>query len=150
MEPPSPHQRWRLDTNSYFEPIGISEVPSELELRTNQVDATPVEIEDLQDDEFVRNFNSPLTDLNDPLIFQVRPFNSPVIGVLVGRLISSAGESPSTSSSVAQAEGVPPPPEGAPRENIPTTPLTPASRVVRPSASTNVVGTSGGVVNVDP
>ena len=48
--------------------IGISEVVSEPELRKNQVDTTAVEIEDLQVDEFARNFNSPLTDLNDPVI----------------------------------------------------------------------------------
>ena len=40
-------QRRRLDTDSYFEPIGVSEVPGELELRTNQFDLTAVEIEDL-------------------------------------------------------------------------------------------------------
>ena len=69
-----------------------------------------------------------------------------MIGVLVSRLMSSAGESSSTSTSATPAEGVPPPPMGAPRENIPTTPLTPASQVVLPPASTNVVGTSSGVV----
>ena len=68
VEPPSPPQRQTLDTNGSFEPIGISEVTGELELRKNQVDTTPVEIEDLQADEFARNFNSPLTDLNDPVI----------------------------------------------------------------------------------
>ena len=41
---------------------------------------------------------------------------------------------------------MPPPPVGTPRTNIPATPSTPASRVVQPLASTNVVGTSGGVV----
>ena len=102
-------QRRRLDTYGYFKPVGISEVLGELELRTNQVDTTPVEIEELQDDKFVRNFNSPLTNLNDPLIIQVRPFNSPVIGVPMGRLMSSVGESSSTSTSAAPAEGVPPP-----------------------------------------
>ena len=100
----------------------------------------------MQAKEFVRNFNSPLTNLNDLVIVQVHPFNSPMIGVPMGRIMSSAGQSYSTSTSVASAEGVPPPPVGAPRADIPTTPLTPASRVVRPSASTNVVGTFGGVV----
>ena len=61
-------QRRRLDTYGYFKPVGISEVLGEPELRTNQVDTTPVEIEDFQADEFVRNFNSPLTDLNNPVI----------------------------------------------------------------------------------
>ena len=47
-----------------------------------------VEIEDLQDDEFARNFNTPLTYLNDPVIVQVHPFDPPVIGVTVGRIMS--------------------------------------------------------------
>ena len=68
VEPPPPPQRQRLDTDGYFEPVGISEVSSEPELRENQVDTTTVEIEYLQADEFARNFNSPLTDLNDPVI----------------------------------------------------------------------------------
>ena len=76
---------------------------------------------------FARNFNSPLTDLNDPMIVQVHPFNSLVIGVPLGRLMSTTGESSSTSTSVAPAEGVPPPLIGTPRTSIPTTPLTPAS-----------------------
>ena len=53
LEPPPPHQRWRLDTDGSFEPIGVSEVPSELELRENHVDLTIVKIEELQADEFV-------------------------------------------------------------------------------------------------
>ena len=80
------------------------------------------------------------------MIIQVRPFISPVIGVPVGRLMSSVGEIPSTSTSAAPVEGVPPPLVGAPRTNTPTTPLTPASQVFQPPTSTNVVGTSGGVV----
>ena len=68
VEPSSPPQRQRLDTDSSFKPVGISEVPGEPKLRTNQVDTTPVEIGYLQDDEFARNFNSPLTNLNDPVI----------------------------------------------------------------------------------
>ena len=75
LEPPPPPQRWILDTDGSYEPIGVSEVLGEPELRTNQFDLTIVEIEDLQVDEFARNFNSPLTDLNDPVIVQVRPFN---------------------------------------------------------------------------
>ena len=46
VEPPSPPQRWILDIDGSFEPVGISEVLGELELRTNQVDTTIVEIED--------------------------------------------------------------------------------------------------------
>ena len=68
VDPPPPPQRWRLDTDGSFEPIGISEVLGELELRTNHVDTTTVEIEDSQVDDFARNFNSPLTDLNDTVI----------------------------------------------------------------------------------
>ena len=68
MEPPPPPQRRILDIDGSFKPVGISEVPGEPELRTNQVDTTPVEIEELQDDKFVRNFNAPLTDLNDLVI----------------------------------------------------------------------------------
>ena len=47
VEPPQPPQRRRLDTNGSFELVGISEVPGEPEIRTNQVDTTTVEIEDL-------------------------------------------------------------------------------------------------------
>ena len=68
VEPPLPHQRWRLELNDFFKPVRISEVLGKIELRTNQVDTTIVEIEYLQTDEFARNFNSPLTDLNDPVI----------------------------------------------------------------------------------
>ena len=100
----------------------------------------------MQADEFARNFNSPLTNLNDPVIVQVRPFNSPVIGVHLGRLMSIAGEISSTSTSTAPAEGVPPPPIGAPRTSIPTTPLTPASRVVQPSDPTSSIGTSSDIL----
>ena len=96
VEPPPPPQRRRLDTDNSFEPVGISEVPSEPELRTNQVDTTAVEIEDLQADKFARNFNSPHTDLNDPAIIQVHPFNSPVIGIPISKLMASVGESPYT------------------------------------------------------
>ena len=48
VEPPPPPQRRILDTDDSFEPIGISEVSGEPELRTNQVHKTPLEIEDLQ------------------------------------------------------------------------------------------------------
>ena len=91
VEPPPPPQRKRLDTDGSFKSVGISEVPGEPELRANQVDTNTVEIKDLQPDEFARNFNSPLTDLNDLVIVQVRPFNSPMIGVPVRRLMYIAG-----------------------------------------------------------
>ena len=68
LEPPPPPQRQRLDIDGSFEPIGVSEVLSEPELRENCFNLNIVEIEDLQADEFARNFNTPLTDLNDPVI----------------------------------------------------------------------------------
>ena len=70
----------------------------ERELRENHFDLNIVEIEDLQDDEFARNFNSPLTNLNDSVIIQVHPFNPPMIGVPVGRIMSTTGESSFTST----------------------------------------------------
>ena len=73
LEPPPPPQRRILDTDSSFELIGVNEVPGEQKLRENCFNLNTVEIEDLQDDEFARNFNSPLTDLNDPMIVQVHP-----------------------------------------------------------------------------
>ena len=68
LEPPPPPQRRRLDTDGSFEPIKVSEVLSEPELRENCINLNTVEIEDLQDDEFARNFNTPLTNLNDLVI----------------------------------------------------------------------------------
>ena len=94
LEPPPLPQRRRLDTEGSFEPVGISEFLGEPELIANRFNLDKVEIEELQTDEFARNFNSPLTDLNVPVIVQVRPFDSPVLGVLVGRVMSSVEESP--------------------------------------------------------
>ena len=68
LEPPPPPQRRILDTDGSFEPIEVSEVPSEPELRENRFNLKTIEIEYLQANDFVRNFNSPLTDLNDPMI----------------------------------------------------------------------------------
>ena len=65
MEPPPPPQRWRLDTYGSFELTGVSEVLGELEHRHTPVEFPPVEIEDMQADEFSRNYNIPLTDLSD-------------------------------------------------------------------------------------
>ena len=73
-----------------------------------------------------------------------------MIGVPLGILMSSVGESSSTSTSTAPAEGVPPPPIGAPRTSIPTTPLAPASWEVQPSAPTSLAGTSGCMVTGIP
>ena len=68
LEPPPLPQRWRLDTDGSFEPVGISEVLGEPELIAKRFDLDTVEIEELQTDEFARNFNTPLIDLNDPVI----------------------------------------------------------------------------------
>ena len=91
LELAPPPQRWRLDTEGSFEPIGVSEVLGEPELRENCFNLNTVKIEDLQADEFARNFNSPLTDLNDPVIVHVRPFNPPMIGVPMGRIMPTIG-----------------------------------------------------------
>ena len=64
----------------------------EPELIANHFNIDIVEIEELQTNEFARNFNSPLTDLNDPVIVQVRPFDSPMLGVPMGRVMSSVEE----------------------------------------------------------
>ena len=47
VEPPPPPQRWILDTDGYFKPVGISEFLGEVEIRENQFDTTTIEIEDL-------------------------------------------------------------------------------------------------------
>ena len=73
-----------------------------------------------------------------------------MIGVPVGRIMSTAGESSFTSTSAAPDEGVLPPPVGAPRTSVPTTPLTPASWVVQPPAPTSLAGTSGCMVTGIP
>ena len=130
LEPPPLPQRRRLDTDGSFEPVGISEVLGESELIDNRFDFDIVEIEELQTDEFARKFNTPLTDLNDPVIVQVRHFDSPVLGVPVGRVMYYVEESPFVFTSTLPVEGVLPPPVSAPRSSLPSTPLTPASRVV--------------------
>ena len=68
LEPQPPPQRKRLDTDGSFELIGVSKVLGEPELRENHFNLNTVDIEDLQADEFARNFNSPLIDLNDMVI----------------------------------------------------------------------------------
>src|SRR5713226_7985917 len=132
LEPPPPPQRRRLDTDGSFEPVEVSEVSGEPSLIANHLNPNAVEIEDLQTYEFARNFNTPLTDLNDPVIVQVRPFDSPVLGVPVGRIMSSTEESPFVFTSAVSAEGVIPPPVSAPRSSIRSTPLTLTSQVVQP------------------
>ena len=139
-----------MDTDSSFEPIGDSEVQGEPELRENHFDLNKVEIEDLQADEFARNFNTPLTKLNDPVIVQVRPFDPPVIGVPVGRIMSSARESSLIFTSAILTKRVLPPIVSTPRSSIPTTPLTLVSRVVQPSVPTSLASAFGGMVTGIP
>ena len=91
-----------------------------------------------------------MTDLNDPVIVQVRPFDSPVLGVPVGRIMSSTKESSFVFTSVVPVEGLLPPPVSAPRSSIPSTRLTPVSRVVQPSVHSNLAGTSGDMVTGIP
>ena len=98
----------------------------------------------------MRNFNTPLIDLNDPVIVQVRPFDSPVVGIPMGRIISSVGESSFVFTSTILVEGVLPPAVSAPRSTIPSTPLTPMSRVVQPPIHSNLAGTSGDMVTGIP
>ena len=130
--------------------VGVSEVIGEPELIANRFDLDTVEIEDLQTDEFARNFNTPLTDLNDHVIVQVRPFDSPVLGVLVGRIMSSMEESSFVFTSAIPVEGILPPPVSAPRSSIPTTPLNPVSRVVQLPVPTSLAGASGDMVTGIP
>ena len=150
LEHPPPPQRRRLDTDGSFEPIEFSKVLSEPELTANRFNLNTIEIEDLQADEFSRNFNSPLTNINNPVIVQVHPFDPPMIGVPMGRIMSTAGESSFNSTSAALAEGVLPPSVNAPRSSIPTTPLTPVSRVVQPLVPTSLASATGGMVTGIP
>ena len=73
-----------------------------------------------------------------------------MIGVPLGKIMSTVGETYFTSTLTAPTEGVPPPLVGAPRTSIPTTPLTPASRVVQPLAPTSLASASGGMVTGIP
>ena len=82
-----------MDIDGSFELVGVSEVLGEPELIANHFDLDTVDIEDFHIDKFMRNFNTPLTDLNDPVIVQARPFDSHVLGVPMGRIMSIAGES---------------------------------------------------------
>ena len=139
-----------MDTDGCFGLIGVSEVSGQPKLRENHFNLNTVKIKDLQDDEFARNFNSPLTNLNDLVIVQVRPFNPLMIDVSLGRIMSIVGESSSTSTSAPPDKGVLPPPVGAPRTSIPTTPLTLASRGVQPPAPTSLADSFGGTVTGIP
>ena len=150
VEPPPPPQRQRLDTDGSFKPIGVSEVLGEPKLRINQEETTVVDIEYLQAYEFARNFNPPLTYLNDIVIVEVFPFNSPVIGVPLRKVISRSGEGISTPNSSILVGGVPPPPVGTSIPSASTAPLSPSSQVVQPPTPSNVVDQSSGVVTRVP
>ena len=68
----------------------------------------------------------------------------------MGRIMSTAIESSFVFTSNLLGEGVLPPPVSAPRSSIPSTPLTPASRVVQPPVHSNIGGTSGDMVTGIP
>ena len=91
-----------------------------------------------------------MTNLNHHVSIQVRPFDPPVIGVPVGRIMSSAGESSFIFTSAILTEGVLPSPVSTRRSSIPTMPLTPVSLVVQPSVPTSLAGASGGMVTRIP
>ena len=65
-------------------------------------------------------------------------------------IMSTAGESSFVFTSTTSAKVVLPPPASAPRSNITTMPLTPASQVVQPLAPTSLAGASGGMVTGIP
>ena len=92
VEPPPPPQKWRLDTNSSFESLGVSESPWEPELCYTQPNPLSIEIEYLQAQEFARNYNSPLIYLRDLVLVQVRHLGPLGIGVPLSSLIYSLGE----------------------------------------------------------
>ena len=104
----------------------------------------------MQDGRFARNFNSPLTNLNDPVIIQVHPFDSPVIGVPMRVFMASSVEGMSTPTSTIPYGGVHVPPIGTFRLSTLVTPLSPSSRVVQPHTSPNVASPSSEVVNGIP
>ena len=80
------------------------------------------------------------------MIVQILPFNSPAIGVPLRRDIFRFGEGIPTPTLATMAGGFLPPPVGASRPSTSIEPLSPSSRVVQPSAPSNVVDPSSGVV----
>ena len=68
----------------------------------------------------------------------------------MGRIMSSVGESSFLFTSTISVEGVLPPLVSAPRSSIPSTPLTPVSRVVQPLVHSNLAGTFGDMVTRIP
>ena len=104
----------------------------------------------MQANKFARNFNPPLTDLNDSVIVQALPFSSLLIGVPLRRDMSSSGEGISTPTLAILACGDPPPPIGDFGRSASTAPLSPMCRVVQPSSPSNVIYLSSGVVTGIP
>ena len=80
------------------------------------------------------------------MIVQVLPFSSPMIGVLVSRVMSSYGEGIYTPTSSILDGGVPPPLIGTLIPSESTTPLSPSSQVDQPLTPSNVVDPFSGVV----
>ena len=68
----------------------------------------------------------------------------------MGRVMSSMEESHFVFTSTLPVEGVLSPPVSAPRSSFPSTPLTPARRVVQPPVHSNIGGTSGDMVTGIP
>ena len=68
VDPPPPPLRYTVKKGGSFESTGISENLGEPELRYIQPELLSLEIEDLEAKEFVRNYNSPLTDLGDEVL----------------------------------------------------------------------------------
>ena len=68
----------------------------------------------------------------------------------MGRIMSTVGESSFVFTSAISVEGVLPPSVSAPRSSLPSTPLTPASRVVQPPIHSNLAGTFGDMVTGIP
>ena len=64
----------------------------------------------------------------------------------MSRVMSFAEESSFVFTLTLLVEGVLPPPVSAPRSSLPSTPLTPASRVVQPPVHSNIGGISGNTV----
>ena len=68
----------------------------------------------------------------------------------MGRIMSSTSESSFVFTSAIPIEGVLPPPVSTHIFSIPSTLLTPASRVVQPPVHSNLVGTSSDMVTRIP
>ena len=84
------------------------------------------------------------------MIIQVLPFTSPVIGVLVSRVMANSREGISIPTSAMLVGGVPPPLVGTPRPSASTTPLSLSSQVVEPPDPSHAADPSSGVVTGIP